>query len=282
MTFAHTPPDPEAEREIAALTAALDAANKRAEEAEAEVARLRTEVAIAQEAERSEAWEEARVASRGRAEAIARAEEAEAEVVRVTADRDSAARVALDRIRELMADLVRVTAEQTESLALYRREVNLLRGERDAAIAEAAALREAHERDERVVCRHPHDAGLSGGCNGTGEVAAFPGTVNDRRRCPACSGTGTVRAPLPDPSPAVAALIAAREACDQIEAAGYTTCPCCGEPLEEDFDEIEYERDHEPATCALARYEQVREKEKRCLVRAQGDVKAAKKGVTKR
>jgi hypothetical protein len=68
------------------------------------------------------------------------------------------------------------------------------------AAAREAALREAYERDERVVCR---------ACNACGYVTA-PTAYDPKNttQCQACRGFGTVRAPLPDPSREVAALLA--------------------------------------------------------------------------
>ena len=126
-----------------------------------------------------------------------RAEKAEAEVARVTAD--------LGVQNTMLASMAASLADEMKAR-------DAADDRADAAIAEAAAMREAYERDERVVCK---------ACEGVGALAGPDvgmGGYSTRPPCKTCRGTGTVRAPLPDPSPAVAALLAAREVAEEVSA----------------------------------------------------------------
>ena len=86
----------------------------------------------------------------------------------------------------------------TLSLDSWRARALEAEDERDAAIASEAAIREAYERDERVECPS---------CKGLGLASGSPRIILPSP-CRACAGLGTVRAPLPPASEAVAALLA--------------------------------------------------------------------------
>ena len=102
--------------------------------------------------------------------------------------------------------------EAEQHLAVVRPAWEAAIARAEKAEAEAAALREAYERDERVVCK---------ACEGVGALAGPDvgmGGYSTRPPCKTCRGTGTGRAPLPDPSREVARMLAAVEVAEAVVA----------------------------------------------------------------